>query len=69
MFNLIKNLTGIPNVYLMILSFSNKGLEQFTTKGDRSKIQKALIIKNRMILIPLHVPTNPVEMNELCYGF
>jgi proteic killer suppression protein len=53
----------------MILSFCHKGLEQFATKGDLSKIQQAPITKIRLILTPLQVATNPEQMNQPGYDF
>lgn len=53
----------------MILNFQHKGLENFATKGDRSKVQQAHIPKIKLILTRLNAATSAEQMNQPGYAF
>jgi toxin HigB-1 len=53
----------------MIISFQHKGLRLFYEKGDRSKLQPALIQKIKVILARLDAAETPETLNISGYDF
>jgi toxin HigB-1 len=53
----------------MIISYRNKGLELYATKGDRSKLQQSHVAKIRTILSRLDAAISPQMMNQPGYYF
>lgn len=53
----------------MIISYRDKALELYATKGDRSKLQQQHIAKIKTILTRLDAAKNAQMMNQPGYNF